>query len=224
MSGISRNAGRSASNGTTIKWTEESVSQLPLKDKAFLTFPDQNPPFELQPKAGVSPPIFHGIIVALASFSRLHRRCNWECRGSNTTPTLAGIEQPLIVQQTRGLGKIVPAGTHSVTHQIFDPVVAVLRFQERAQGRVYSSISLSDEEITALALPGASVAHAPRKCAAVVRKDHAQSLRDAISRAFARRPSDACRPCAAGAPELLRCQRAQSGRQSHDRLRPVGPP
>src|SRR6266566_7901865 len=28
----------------------ESVSQLPLKDKAFSTFLDQNPPFELPPK------------------------------------------------------------------------------------------------------------------------------------------------------------------------------
>lgn len=28
----------------------ESVSQLPLKDKAFSTFLDQNPPFELRPK------------------------------------------------------------------------------------------------------------------------------------------------------------------------------
>jgi hypothetical protein len=27
----------------------ESVGQLPLKDKAFSTFPDQNPPFELRP-------------------------------------------------------------------------------------------------------------------------------------------------------------------------------
>src|SRR5260221_7697902 len=36
----------------------ERVSQLPLKDKAFLTFLGQNPPFELRPKTGVSPPIF----------------------------------------------------------------------------------------------------------------------------------------------------------------------
>jgi len=36
----------------------ESVSQLPLKDKAFLTFLGQNPPFELRSKTGVSPPIF----------------------------------------------------------------------------------------------------------------------------------------------------------------------
>jgi hypothetical protein len=36
----------------------ESVSQLLLKDKAFLTFLGQNPPFELRPKTGVSPPIF----------------------------------------------------------------------------------------------------------------------------------------------------------------------
>jgi hypothetical protein len=33
----------------------ESVSQLPLKDKAFSTFPDENPPFELPPKNGISP-------------------------------------------------------------------------------------------------------------------------------------------------------------------------
>jgi hypothetical protein len=33
----------------------ESVSQSPLKDKAFLTFLDQNPPFELPPENGISP-------------------------------------------------------------------------------------------------------------------------------------------------------------------------
>jgi hypothetical protein len=32
----------------------ESVSQPPLKDKAFLAFPDQNPPFELRPENGFS--------------------------------------------------------------------------------------------------------------------------------------------------------------------------
>jgi hypothetical protein len=36
----------------------EGVSQSPLKDKAFLTFSDQSPPFELRPKTGVSPSIF----------------------------------------------------------------------------------------------------------------------------------------------------------------------
>jgi hypothetical protein len=39
----------------------ESVSQLPLKDKAFLTFLGRNPPFELLPEAVVSPSIFHEI-------------------------------------------------------------------------------------------------------------------------------------------------------------------
>ena len=34
----------------------ESVSQPPLKDKAFSTFPDQNPPLELRPENGISPP------------------------------------------------------------------------------------------------------------------------------------------------------------------------
>lgn len=38
----------------------ESVSQFPLKGKAFLTFEGQNPPFELRPKTGVSLPIFDG--------------------------------------------------------------------------------------------------------------------------------------------------------------------
>ena len=42
----------------SIGYGGESVSQLPLKDKAFLTFLGQNPPFELRPKTGVSPPIF----------------------------------------------------------------------------------------------------------------------------------------------------------------------
>src|SRR5439155_12345203 len=37
----------------------EGVSQSPLKDKAFSTFLDQNPPLELRPEIGVSPPIFH---------------------------------------------------------------------------------------------------------------------------------------------------------------------
>jgi hypothetical protein len=40
----------------------ESVSQSPLKDQAFLTFLGQKPPFELQPKTGVSPlQSLHGI-------------------------------------------------------------------------------------------------------------------------------------------------------------------
>jgi hypothetical protein len=39
----------------------ESVSQLPLKNKAFLTFLGQNPPLELRPKTGVSTSIFHEI-------------------------------------------------------------------------------------------------------------------------------------------------------------------
>ena len=33
----------------------ESVSQSPLKDQAFSTFLDQNPPFELRPENGISP-------------------------------------------------------------------------------------------------------------------------------------------------------------------------
>jgi hypothetical protein len=33
----------------------ESVSQPPLKDKAFSTFLGQNPPFELPPENGISP-------------------------------------------------------------------------------------------------------------------------------------------------------------------------
>ena len=34
----------------------ESVSQSPLKNKAFLISPEQNPPFYLRPKTRVSPP------------------------------------------------------------------------------------------------------------------------------------------------------------------------
>jgi hypothetical protein len=34
----------------------ESVSQSPLKDKAFSIFLDQNPPFELLAENGISPP------------------------------------------------------------------------------------------------------------------------------------------------------------------------
>ena len=34
----------------------ESVSQPPLKNRAFSTFFDQNPPFRLRPENGVSPP------------------------------------------------------------------------------------------------------------------------------------------------------------------------
>jgi hypothetical protein len=33
----------------------ESGSQSPLKDQAFSTFLDQNPPFELPPENGISP-------------------------------------------------------------------------------------------------------------------------------------------------------------------------
>ena len=43
---------------------EESVSQPPLKDKVFSAFLDQNPPFELRPENGVSPP-YHPDAVAL---------------------------------------------------------------------------------------------------------------------------------------------------------------
>ncbi len=43
---------------TNIMSGGESVSQSPLKEKAFSTFLDQNPPFELRTKTGVSPPIF----------------------------------------------------------------------------------------------------------------------------------------------------------------------
>jgi len=41
-------AGRKADGG-------ESVSQSPLKDKAFSTFLDQNPPFELLAEMGFAP-------------------------------------------------------------------------------------------------------------------------------------------------------------------------
>jgi len=36
----------------------ESVSQLPLKDRAFSTFLDQNQTLELRPENGISPPTF----------------------------------------------------------------------------------------------------------------------------------------------------------------------
>src|SRR6266481_2267923 len=39
----------------SIGYGGESVSQSPLKYKAFSTFLDQNPPFELRPKNGISP-------------------------------------------------------------------------------------------------------------------------------------------------------------------------
>ena len=42
----------------------EGVSQSPLKDKAFLIFLGQDPPFELRPKTGVSPNPFMESIVA----------------------------------------------------------------------------------------------------------------------------------------------------------------
>jgi hypothetical protein len=42
----------------SIGYGGESVSQSPLKDQAFSTFLDQNPPFELPPENGISPPIF----------------------------------------------------------------------------------------------------------------------------------------------------------------------
>jgi hypothetical protein len=41
----------------------ESVSQLPLKDKAFSTFLDQNPPFKLRPEKGGSP---HRTLIELS--------------------------------------------------------------------------------------------------------------------------------------------------------------
>jgi hypothetical protein len=39
----------------SIGYGGEGVSQSPLKDQAFSTFLDQNPPFELWPKNGISP-------------------------------------------------------------------------------------------------------------------------------------------------------------------------
>jgi hypothetical protein len=62
----------------SITYGGESVSQLPLKDKAFLTFPDQNPPFELPPKAGVSPPIFHGIHRGSSKFQLITSKVQME--------------------------------------------------------------------------------------------------------------------------------------------------
>jgi hypothetical protein len=56
----------------SLKGGGESVSQLPLKDKAFLTFLGQNPPFELRRKLA-----FH-----LQSFHEIHRG------SSSTGPTL----------------------------------------------------------------------------------------------------------------------------------------
>src|SRR5216683_5392702 len=45
-------------SGLQSRYGGESVSQSPLKDRAFLNFLGQNLPFELRPKTGVSPPIF----------------------------------------------------------------------------------------------------------------------------------------------------------------------
>jgi hypothetical protein len=39
----------------SIRYGGERVSQSPLKDQAFSTFLDQNPPFELLPENGISP-------------------------------------------------------------------------------------------------------------------------------------------------------------------------
>ena len=55
----------------------ESVSQSPLKDKTFSAFRDQNPPFELLPKAVVSPPIFHARPAYVATLSAHRRSINW---------------------------------------------------------------------------------------------------------------------------------------------------
>jgi hypothetical protein len=43
------------SPGRTFQNMAERVSQSPLKDQAFSTFLDQNPPFELPPENGISP-------------------------------------------------------------------------------------------------------------------------------------------------------------------------
>jgi hypothetical protein len=40
---------------TKFRYGGEGVSQSPLKDKAFSTFLDRNPPFELRPENGISP-------------------------------------------------------------------------------------------------------------------------------------------------------------------------
>jgi len=56
----------------------EGVSQSPLKDKAFLIFLGQDPPFELRPKTGVSPPILSWnpswLIQVLAQHFNFRRR------------------------------------------------------------------------------------------------------------------------------------------------------
>jgi len=39
----------------SIGYGGDGVSQSPLKDKVFSTFPDQNPPFELPSENGISP-------------------------------------------------------------------------------------------------------------------------------------------------------------------------
>ncbi len=57
---LSRHPGPPSKNNNlpyiSIGYGGESVSQPPLKDKVLTTFLDQNPPFELRPENGVSPP------------------------------------------------------------------------------------------------------------------------------------------------------------------------
>jgi len=71
----------------------EGVSQLPLKDKAFLTFLGQNPPFELRTKAGVSPPSLSWnpswLIQVLAQLFNFRRR--WTARLVGVCPPKAKV-------------------------------------------------------------------------------------------------------------------------------------
>ena len=66
--------------------------------------------------------------------------------GGCPTGALAGIEHGGITEQKQWLRQDRLRGTHSLTRAIFDPMVAVVRFQKRAQGRVYSSISGDQDE------------------------------------------------------------------------------
>ena len=73
----------------------EGVSQSPLKDQAFSTFLDQNPPFELPPENGISP--------SIKSLSRPMDRHRQQCHQATSEGQMAVAPLSLIAVQSRNL-------------------------------------------------------------------------------------------------------------------------
>ena len=131
----------------TIRYKEEQrsggegVSQSPLKDKAFLTFRDQNPPFELPPKAGVSPPIFHEIHRGSSKFQLIiskvqmgMSRFEHDSHAGRNRTAFSSLADARAWEDS-------PRRYSQRYSRDFRSHGAMVRSQKREQGRVYSSMS-----------------------------------------------------------------------------------